>query len=69
MAEARAAATIGPREEQRMTDFVATNWLWIVLIAAMVFMHRGGHGGHGHGTSRSHNRVGGASGPGRGSHR
>lgn len=32
-----------------MTDFLAANWLWIVLIVFMVVMHRGhgGHGGHG----------------------
>lgn len=29
-----------------MTDFLAANWLWIVLIVFMVGMHRG-HGGHG----------------------
>lgn len=29
-----------------MTDFLAGNWLWIVLIVAMFAMHRGGHGSH-----------------------
>lgn len=32
-----------------MLDFITTNWMWIVLIGAMVVMHisHGGHGGHG----------------------
>lgn len=37
-----------------MFDFLAANWLWIVLIGVFVLMHsRGGgcgmHGGHHHG--------------------
>lgn len=49
-----------------MIEFLASNWLWIVLVAFFVAMHRGGHGcgmhgshgghaGHGtqHGTDRS----------------
>lgn len=42
-----------------MIRFLATNWLWIVLIGGFVLMHRGGgcgmggHGGHaGHGADR-----------------
>ena len=41
-----------------MIEFIAANWIWIVLIAAMVLMHRGGcgshgsHGSHGHGRRR-----------------
>lgn len=32
-----------------MTDFLATNWLWIVFLVAMLAMHRhGGCGMHGH---------------------
>ena len=32
-----------------MIEFLAANWLWIVLIVAMVAMHRhGGCGMHGH---------------------
>lgn len=29
-----------------MIQFLAANWLWIVLIAAVLAMHRGGCGGH-----------------------
>jgi hypothetical protein len=36
-----------------MTAFLAANWIWIVLVGSMVFMHLGhrhaGHGGHGGG--------------------
>ena len=37
-----------------MIQFLPANWLWIVLLAAVLAMHRGGCGGHGnasHGTS------------------
>lgn len=42
-----------------MLEFLASNWLWIVLIGALVLMHRGGgcgsHGGHaGHGDHGDH---------------
>jgi hypothetical protein len=37
-----------------MSEFLSNNWVWILLIGGMVFMHlghrgghRGGHGGHG----------------------
>jgi len=32
-----------------MLDFIGTNWIWILLIGGMLFMHlgHGGHGGHG----------------------
>ena len=32
-----------------MLEFLSSNWLWILLIGGMVFMHlgHGGHGGHG----------------------
>ena len=32
-----------------MLDFIVTNWIWILLIGGMLFMHlgHGGHGGHG----------------------
>lgn len=32
-----------------MWDFLSANWLWILLIGGMVWMHlgHGGHGGHG----------------------
>ena len=40
-----------------MTEFLSANWLWIVLIVAMVAMHRGGGcGSHGH--SNHGTRVG-----------
>jgi len=29
-----------------MLDFIGTNWVWILLIGGMLFMHLG-HGGHG----------------------
>ena len=29
-----------------MLDFIGTNWIWILLIGGMIFMHLG-HGGHG----------------------
>ena len=29
-----------------MWDFLSANWLWILLIGGMVWMHLG-HGGHG----------------------
>lgn len=28
-----------------MFDFIGTNWIWILLIGGMLFMHLG-HGGH-----------------------
>ena len=32
-----------------MLEYLSSNWLWILLIGGMVFMHlgHGGHGGHG----------------------
>ena len=40
-----------------MLDFLSNNWVWILLIGGMLFMHLGhggGHGGHGgEGGSRS----------------
>lgn len=32
-----------------MLDFLSANWLWILLIGGMLYMHlgHGGHGGHG----------------------
>ena len=41
-----------------MTRFLAANWLWILLIGGMLYMHLGhgrrGHGGHmGHGMSHA----------------
>lgn len=36
-----------------MIAFLSTNWIWILLIGAMLFMHLG-HGGH-----RSHGAAGG----------
>jgi hypothetical protein len=46
-----------------MIEFLAANWLWIVLIGAMVLMHRGGgcgsHGSHGgHGGHAGHGNRG-----------
>lgn len=35
-------------EENIMLSFLSTYWVWIVLIGAMLLMHRG-HGGHGGG--------------------
>jgi len=51
-----------------MIDFLAANWLWIVLIAAFVALHRrgggcgshGSHGGHGHGNHDQRERPAGA---------
>ena len=38
-----------------MLEFIAANWLWIVFIAAMLAMHRGGScGSHNHGNQGSH---------------
>lgn len=41
--------TAPSREEEHMLDFIGTNWIWILLIGGMLFMHlgHGGHGGHG----------------------
>ena len=40
-----------------MADFLATNWLWIVFLVAMLAMHRhGGCGMHGHHQHRSPER-------------
>lgn len=46
-----------------MIDFLAANWLWILLIGAFVLMHtRGGgcgmHGSHGHGGHQDHRESG-----------
>lgn len=41
-----------------MTEFLATNWLWIVFLLAMLAMHR--HGGCGmHGRHHEHQEEGG----------
>lgn len=35
-----------------MLDFLSANWVWILLVGGMLYMHlghRGGHGGHGGG--------------------
>lgn len=32
-----------------MLDFLARNWIWIVLVGGMLVMHLRGHGGHGSG--------------------
>lgn len=37
-----------------MTNFLSTNWLWIVALIAFVAMHRSGHGCGMHGGHRSH---------------
>ena len=43
-----------------MTDFLATNWLWIVAVIFFLAMHRRGHGcgmhGSHHGGSHSDHR-------------
>ena len=39
-----------------MTDFLASSWPWIALIAFFVVMHRGGHGCGMHGAHRDHSR-------------
>ena len=38
-----------------MLEFLSSNWLWILLIGGMLFMHlgHGGHGGHGGGTGQA----------------
>ena len=36
------------RKESGMIEFLAANWLWIVLLVAMLAMHRGGCGMHSH---------------------
>jgi hypothetical protein len=47
------------QKERPMTDFLAANWLWIVLVVAMFAMHRGGHGSHGrHDNEREADRQG-----------
>ena len=34
-----------------MIEFLAANWVWIVLVGAVLAMHRGGGcGSHGHGS-------------------
>lgn len=44
-----------------MIDFVAANWVWIVVVVAMVAMHRrGGCGSHGHGSHDRGERPAGA---------
>jgi hypothetical protein len=30
-----------------MIGFLASNWIWILFLAAMLYMHLGHHGGHG----------------------
>ena len=34
-----------------MWEFLSDNWVWILLVGGMLFMHlgHGGHGGHQHG--------------------
>lgn len=52
-----------------MLAFLASNWLWIVLMGAMLFMHRRhgkghpGGGGSGTGGCGGHNHDGGTSDP------
>ena len=41
-----------------MITFLSANWLWIVLIGGMLFMHLG-HGGHGSGGGCGHAGHGG----------
>jgi len=46
-----------------MIEFLTANWLWIVLVGAMLAMHRGGcgsHGSHGRGTHGQHQRPAGS---------
>lgn len=52
-----------------MWEFLGGNWLWILLVAGMLWMHLG-HGGHGgHGGSGGHGGQGGQGGHGgRGGH-
>jgi hypothetical protein len=56
-----------------MMEFVAANWLWIVVIVAVVAMHRGGGcGGHSNHRTRNNaadDRATGANTFGEGSHR
>ena len=45
-----------------MLAFLANNWIWILLVGGMLFMHRGhggGHGGAGSGGCGAHNHEGG----------
>ena len=37
-----------------MTNFLAANWLWIALIAAVIILHRSGHGCGMHGHQHDH---------------
>lgn len=37
-----------------MTEFIARNWVFIVLAGAMLWMHLGGHGIHGGGRGAGH---------------
>ena len=30
-------------------EWLAQNWVWVLLIGAFIAMHLFGHGGHGHG--------------------
>lgn len=45
---------VAQEKEHNMLDFIATNWIWILLVGGMLVMHLGhGHGGHGgHGGHR-----------------
>jgi len=46
-----------------MLEFLSGNWLWILLIGGMMFMHLG-HGGHGGGSGEAgHAGHGGCGGP------
>jgi hypothetical protein len=48
-----------------MSDFLVRNWVFILFVGAMLFMHFGMHGGHGRGGHGGHSggtRDGGAEG-------
>lgn len=38
-------------------DWIAANWVWIVLFGGMLLLHTVGHG-HGHGSRHSRHRAG-----------
>jgi hypothetical protein len=46
-----------------MIEFIASNWIWMLFLAAMLYMHLGHHGGHG-GCGSGHSGHGAASAPG-----
>ena len=37
-----------------MVRWLSGNWIWLVFIGAMLWMHLGMHGRHGHGTKQGH---------------